>query len=129
MVLTPLASLGHYPGDGELGDSEHRVCVETMQSCKCSCCPATPKQQACCDGNSGNMLQRIVHGESESEPASCGDQGDCSCCTTISCSVILGINLQSDRSLTEKVIHLVSAAVHSPTYPGWHHPLLRPPIF
>ena len=129
MVLTPLASLGHYAGESQLENGEHPECLDTMQACKSTCCPSTPKQQTCCDGNLGNVLHRIAQGESEPDPASCGDQGDCSCCTTISCSVVLGINLQSDRSLTDNVIHLVSAVVHTPAYPGWHHPLLRPPIF
>ncbi len=123
MAVMPLASVGHESEDGE-----HLVCVETMQARESSCCPAKPIQVACCDGESHKLPRKSPHGELDSLPVPCGDEGDCSCCVTISSPVVLGMMFLSDRTVADTAVHRLMTVTHTPDRRGWHHRLLRPPI-
>jgi hypothetical protein len=115
-----LASVSH-----RLPDGGHIICINMMEARGFSSYSAAADTQHCCGDELSNVLPR---GKSESNPAPFGDPDDCSCCITMSYSMILGMIRQSGESHLEKTIHTIEAAVQTPANAGWRDPLLRPPI-
>jgi len=120
VFVAPLASVGH-----SLSNGAHFICIDMMESCELSYCPAADKVQYCCDAELSYVLQQ---GKSESNPRPFDDLDDCCCCVTMSYSTILWMICQSEESHIEKIIHVIAAIVQTPTCARWYDPLLRPPI-
>ena len=113
LASAPLSGLGQInPEDAQM------LCLKTMQ---------VAKEQRCCNEPADDVPAPHTT-RSESNTVPCGHPDECSCCTRICCTVIVGPIEESDHSLIEHVIDMVPMSDQTPDDSHWRDPLLRPPI-